>query len=76
MMCMITMIRRISTMITGTTSLTTMTPKSISTTIRIKKQLIALQEKLLAVEHDRMNGRAGVTLNEFDAMLDKAINKS
>ena len=62
-------------MITGTTSSTTMTPKSISTTIRIKKQLIALQEKLLAVEQDRMDGRAGVTLNEFEAMLDKAINK-
>lgn len=56
--------------------MTTMTLKSISTTIRIKKQLIALQEKLLAVEQDRMDGRAGVTLDEFDAMLDKAINKS
>ncbi len=61
--------------ITGTTSSTTMTPKTILTTINKKKEMLALQEKLLAVEQDRMDGRAGVTLNEFEAMLDKAINK-
>jgi hypothetical protein len=52
-----------------------MTPKTILTTINKKKEMLALQEKLLAVEQDRMDGRAGVTLNEFEAMLDKAINK-
>ncbi len=61
--------------ITGMTSSTTMTPKTILTTINKKKEMLALQEKLLAVEQDRMDGRAGVTLNEFEAMLDKAINK-
>ena len=62
--------------ITGTTSSTTMTPKNTSTTINNKKRLLALQEKLLAVEQDRMDGRVGITLDEFDAMLDKAINTS
>ncbi len=53
-----------------------MTPKNTSTTINNKNRLLALQEKLLAVEQDRMDGRVGITLDEFDAMLDKAINKS
>ena len=59
--------------ITGTTSSTTMTPKTISTTINRKKALLALREKLLVIEQDRMDDRAGVTLDEFDTMLDNAI---
>lgn len=59
--------------ITGTTFSTTMTPKTISTTIKKKKEMLALREKLLVVEQDRMDGRTGVTLDEFDTMLDNAI---
>ncbi len=61
--------------ITGTTSLTTMTQKNISMTINKENEMLVFQEKLPAVEQDRMEGRAGVALDEFEAILDKAINK-
>ena len=53
-----------------------MESKNNSESSECRKKLLALREKLLAVEQDRMDGRAGVTMDEFDTMLDKAINKS
>ncbi len=41
-----------------------------------RERMLALQEKLLTVEQDRMDGKTGITLNAFDAMLSKAIDKS
>ncbi len=52
-----------------------MTQKNISMTINKENEMLVFQEKLPAVEQDRMEGRAGVALDEFEAILDKAINK-
>ena len=41
---------------------------------RIEKML-ALLEKLLAVEENRQSGAKGYTIDELDSILDKAINE-
>lgn len=40
-----------------------------------REKMLALREKLLAVEEDRLAGRTGVTLNAFEAMLDEVIGE-
>ncbi len=38
-----------------------------------REKMLKLREELLAVEEDRMAGRAGCTLDELDASLDDVI---
>ncbi len=38
-----------------------------------REKMLALREKLLSVEEDRLAGRTGVTLNAFEAMLNEVI---
>ncbi len=40
-----------------------------------REKMLALREKLLAVEEDRLAGRTGVTLNAFEAMLDEVVGE-
>ena len=38
-----------------------------------REKMLALREKLIAIEEDRLAGRSGCTLDEFSAALDAAI---
>ena len=38
-----------------------------------REKMLALREKLLSVEEDRLAGRTGYSVEEFSAMLDAAI---
>lgn len=40
-----------------------------------REKMLKLREELLAVEEDRLAGRAGVTPDELDSHLDSLINK-
>ena len=40
-----------------------------------REQLLRLREELLAVEEDRMHGRAGVDLDTLDQYLEAAIDE-
>lgn len=39
-----------------------------------KEKMLKLREELLAVEEDRIAGRNGVTIDEFDSFLDDVIS--
>lgn len=41
-----------------------------------REKMLKLREELLAVEEDRIAGRAGCTLDELDAYLDKVIDEA
>ena len=40
-----------------------------------REKMLALREKLLAVEENRQSGAKGYTIDELDSVLDKAINE-
>ena len=40
-----------------------------------REKMLALREKLISVEEDRLAGRTGVTLDTFGAMLDEVIGE-
>lgn len=40
-----------------------------------REKMLALREKLLAVEENRQSGAKGYTIDELDSILDKAINE-
>jgi len=40
-----------------------------------REKMLKLREELLAVEEDRISGRAGVTLDELDKYLDSIIDE-
>ena len=40
-----------------------------------REKMLALREKLISVEEDRMAGRTGYTLDEFSKALDAAIGE-
>jgi hypothetical protein len=40
-----------------------------------REKMLQLREELLAVEEDRLAGRAGVTLDELDGYLDSMIDE-
>ncbi|MBR2589698.1 MAG: type II toxin-antitoxin system Phd/YefM family antitoxin [Clostridia bacterium] len=40
-----------------------------------REKMLALREKLLAVEENRQSGAKGCTIDELDSILDKAINE-
>ena len=40
-----------------------------------RENLLTLREKLLSIEEDRLSGRNGYTLDEFDAVLAAATEK-
>lgn len=41
-----------------------------------REKMLALREKLLSVEEDRLAGRTGYSVEEFSAMLDAAIGEA
>ena len=41
-----------------------------------REKMLALREKLLSVEEDRLAGRTGYSVEEFSAMLDAAIGET
>lgn len=40
-----------------------------------REKMLALREKLLAVEEDRLAGRTGVSLDAFEAMLNEVVSE-
>ena len=40
-----------------------------------REKMLQLRENLLAVEEDRAMGRRGCTIDELDALLDKALSE-
>ena len=40
-----------------------------------REKMLALREKLVSVEEDRLAGRTGVTLDTFSAMLDEVVGE-
>ena len=46
----------------------------IDTFVR-REKMLKLREELLAVEEDRLSGRAGVTPDELDSYLENIINE-
>ena len=45
------------------------------TSFERREKMLALREKLISVEEDRLAGRTGVTLDTFGAMLDEVIGE-
>lgn len=41
-----------------------------------REKMLALREKLLSVEEDRLAGRTGYSVEEFSAMLDASIGET
>lgn len=41
-----------------------------------REKMLKLREELLAVEEDRMHGRAGYSLDELDTYLDRIIEEA
>ena len=40
-----------------------------------REKMLALREKLISVEEDRLAGRTGVSLDAFSAMLDEVVSE-
>jgi len=40
-----------------------------------REKMLALREKLISVEEDRLSGRTGVSLDAFSAMLDEVVGE-
>ncbi len=40
-----------------------------------REKMLALRERLLAVEEDRLAGRTGVSLDAFEAMLNEVVGE-
>ena len=40
-----------------------------------REKMLALREKLISVEEDRLAGRTGVSLDAFSAMLDEVVGE-
>ena len=45
------------------------------TSFERREKMLALREKLISVEEDRLAGRTGVTLDTFGAMLDEVVGE-